>query len=65
MIQLNNLTEVNTAMTELSDLQTCNIQGGKLNKPAAAQFFKQALATGRTFTSGELNTYRQLLSVQG
>jgi hypothetical protein len=65
MIQLNNLTEVNAEMTELSDRQTGNIKGGKINPKAAEKFFNQALATGKTFTAGELNTYRQLQGLQG
>jgi hypothetical protein len=55
MIQLNNLTEVNTAMTELSDRQTCNIQGG--NKGAdGSKFLDTALKDGK-LTNTELTQY--------
>jgi hypothetical protein len=66
MIQLNNLTEVNTAMTELSDRQTGNIKGGAVNPALADRYLKawnqyQGKAIG-IYTSEK---YLQILSVQG
>jgi hypothetical protein len=65
MIQLNNLTEVSTEMTELSDRQISNIEGGKQVSGSIIADYDASTKASGGYVNGYEKAVREILTKNG